>query len=113
MGPVVRVASGLAGVCSLAAAIVCFAVAELAVEESEGFYLTLGGRRYELPSNGMLGDAGTYFAEWGILGYSCLGAAALFILLSRVRDPARRRLVVGLLVPTLAAVVLFAADKMR
>ena len=103
-----RVVCSLAGTALAAAGVVCLAVSSLAVERPDGFYVVIGSHRLMLPESGMLGDANTYFAEWGLLGLFCLGAATLATLYPRVDDRATRGRVIALLVLALAAAILFA-----
>src|SRR4051812_6764544 len=50
-------------------------VSSQAVEESDGVYFTVGSSTVRLPDNGMLGDFGTYCAEWQMLGLFCFCSA--------------------------------------
>jgi hypothetical protein len=92
-----------------ASGIVCFAISSLMVERPDGFFsVEVGPYRLVLPDAGLAGDAGTYSAEWGMLGLSCLGASTMAALYPWVVNRAARELVTVLLVIALMGVALFA-----
>ena len=59
--------------------IACLAVSVLVFETSDGFYVSIVFHTLALPDSGMLGDFGTYSAEWGMLGLFCIASAALLV----------------------------------
>lgn len=96
-------AASLAGAVLGVAGIACLVVSARVFETDDGFYVTIGSRTIALPDCGMLGDFGTYSAEWGILGLSLLAAATLLIIAPRVRDRLLRGFAVGALALFLVA----------
>jgi len=90
--------ASLAGVVLGVAGIACLVVSARVFETNDGFYVTIASRTIALPDRGMLGDFGTYSAEWGILGLSLLTAATLLVIAPRVGDRILRGFAIGALV---------------
>ena len=86
----------------------CLVVSARVFETSDGFYVTFASRTYALPDSGMLGDFGTYSAEWRMLGLFCIAGAVLLVIAARGRDRLLRGVAWAGLALSLAAVALFA-----
>jgi len=101
IGYLACMALGAAGVASLV-------VSSRVVEGNDGFYFFIASRRVALPDSGMLGDFGTYQADWTMLGLFCLAAASLVAVFPRARHRFARGVTIGALVLALAAVAMYA-----
>lgn len=99
---------GLAALILALAGIACWGVASLVVEGSEDFSITLGGHRFSLPGDGMLGDLGTYCAEWALMGLFLLGASVPMAATPWINDRIGRRIVIALTLLALGVAGLFA-----
>lgn len=98
----------LAGIVLAIVGVACWVVAGLVYETNDGFYVTVGSRTFELGSGGLLGDFGTYVAEWGMLSLFCMAGGALLVVAPRIRDQFLRGVAFTVLVLSLVAAVMFA-----